>query len=621
MFTPRLYPKNPSYISLPASLRSFITSTPHLNVERPDSPNDDLPPIRHVSTGNPIKKYRIGRIGAALDTTDYAIQRHLARKAKAERNAKASEQQQQQQPAQAMASSQEAPQRHPISYLRNGLIVFHKRHARLSPAELSHCSAILRRYAERLEWLRQERDRAAGLGRRGKQTSVPASYYRGGTSRAVVMRAKHVPPDPAARNAFFLHIMGSPDPNGRQLNGMGAGISSLSKICLVSASEVPGADVDYTFVGVGIEGDETDYAGNCGNMSAAVGPFAFNEKMLGVGRNYEEDGEVSVTIFQTNTKKFIRAKFQVVGGQARVDGETSIDGVSGLGTGVVLDFLEPEGSKTGTLLPTGNSVDTVCGVEASCVDAANPCVFVRAEDMGLDPTILPNEFLKEKEALAVLERIRTAAAVKMGLCKEGETPPRVIPKIGIVSPPVEQTTLAGTKVPADQLDLVVRFISDAQPHRAIPVTAALCTAAAAKTEGSIVQQCLREHLVDGDMITIGHPSGRIQVNAQKDEGGHIASCSLVRTARRIWDGRIYWSEDPNLEPTKSGELEESFTTEEQFGNEESLANNAFIQQDDGSEFDIEAPRTLSREAIAQLEAQLEQVEKDLHKGDLEKPRP
>jgi 2-methylaconitate cis-trans-isomerase PrpF len=294
-----------------------------------------------------------------------------------------------------------------------------------------------------------------------------------------------------------------------------------------------------------------------------------------------------------------------------------------LGTGVVLDFLEPEGSKTGTLLPTGNVVDTLCGVEASCVDAANPCVFVRAGDMGLDPTILPNEFLKEKGALEMLERIRTAAAVKMGLCKEGETPPRVIPKIGIVSPPVEQTTLSGAKVTADQLDLVARIISDAQPHRAIPVTAALCTAAAAKTEGTIVQQCLRDHLVDGDMITIGHPSGRIQVNAQKDESGRIASCSLVRTARRIWDGRIYWSEDPNLASTKleeQDELKESLARAEPLAEKDSLVNNAFIQQDDGSEFDIEAPRTMSQDGIAQLEAQLKQVEKDLHKGDLQGSR-
>lgn len=227
-----------------------------------------------------------------------------------------------------------------------------------------------------------------------------------------------------------------------------------------------------------------------------------------------------------------------------MDDKISIDGVSGLGTGVMLDFLDPAGSKTGKLLPTGNVVDTLCGVEVSCVDAANPCVFVLAQHMGLDPAILPSDILKEKEVLQKLEEIRTAGAVAMGLCNEGEMPPRVIPKIGIVSSPVQQKTLSGMTVEADQLDLVVRFISDTQPHRAIPVTAALCTAAAAKIKGSIVHQCLRDHMVDGDMITIGHPSGRIQVNAKMDYGGHLESCSIVRTARRIMDGRIFWSKGP-----------------------------------------------------------------------------
>lgn len=379
------------------------------------------------------------------------------------------------------------------------------------------------------------------LFRRELQRGVRVGYYRGGTSRAIMIRGGSVPKD---KEKFFLQIMGSPDPYGRQLNGIGAGISSLSKICIVDPSRMPGADVDYTFVGVGIEGSETDFAGNCGNMSAAVGPFAYNRKLIKKYLSHQE-GEITVMIYQTNTKKYIRSRFLVLGGEALVDDKTSIDGVSGLGTGVMLDFLDPAGSKTGKLLPTGNVVDTLCGVEASCVDAANPCVFVRAKDMGLDPIILPADFLKEKEILQKLEEIRTAGAVAMGLCKEGEKPPRVIPKIGIVSPPVQQTTLSGTTVEIDRLDLVVRFISDAQPHRAIPVTAALCTAAAAKIEGSIVHQCLRNHLVDGDMITIGHPSGRIQVNAKMDDGGRLESCSLVRTARRIMDGKIFWSEDPS----------------------------------------------------------------------------
>lgn len=566
MLTPKAHFKSPSYISLPASLRTFIT-TPQ---PQPHVQPDHLPanaPIRKVTT----------RISYPLNR-ERALKHHMDDRSKDARN------------------------QWTMDYLKRHLAVFHSNVQDLTQEELGLAGVTLRRYAERLEWLKEDNDRKAGLHGEGKQKSIPASYYRGGTSRAVIMRTKHVPNDPATRRAFFLHIMGSPDPNGRQLNGMGAGVSSLSKICLVGRNRTPGADVDYTFVGVGIEGDETDYAGNCGNMSAAVGPFAWNEKMLG-SRDYNmRDGEVEVMIYQTNTRKFIRSRFSVVGGQAKVDGNTQIDGVSGMGTGVVLDFLNPEGSKTSGLLPTGHAVDTLCGVEASCVDAANPCVFVRAEDVGLDPTILPNDFAKEKDTLALLERIRTAGAVAMGLCNVRETPPRVIPKIGIVNPPVESTTLSGARVPADLVDLVVRFISDGQPHRAIPVTAALCTAAAAKTEGSIVQQCMKGSLVDGNMITIGHPSGRIQVNAQKDQKGRITSCALVRTARRIWDGRIYWSEDPNLLTAKEGG--------------ENLANEVFMRQgsEEASEEELEPLEDsgLSKEAIQQLKSQLEQVEKDLH---------
>ena len=438
----------------------------------------------------------------------------------------------------------------PVKYLRKHLAEFQSKSTSLTLDELSRVDTILKGFSRSMRWQREQQEQKLGLPLRGAQKSVPASYYRGGTSRAMMVQPQHLPRGLAARRALFLHVMGSPDAHGRQLNGLGAGVSSLSKVCVVARSRRPDADVDYTFVGVGIEGPETDYAGNCGNMSAAVGPFAYNEKLLN-GVDYNRDGEVEVMIFQTNTHKHIRSRFKVIGQQAQVDNETAIDGVSGMGTGVLLDFLQPTGSKTGKLLPTGQAVEKLCGIEVSCVDAANPCVFVRASDIGIDPTILPDAFLKEKETLRRLEAIRTAAAVAMGICKEGETPPRVIPKVGIVSPPVSQTTLSGATVGADQVDVIVRFISDAQPHRAIPVTAALCTAAAAKTEGSIVQQCLRDKLVDGQMITIGHPSGRIQVNAQKDKDGRITSCSLVRTARRLWDGRIYWSEDPNLAQAKN----------------------------------------------------------------------
>jgi hypothetical protein len=263
------------------------------------------------------------------------------------------------------------------------------------------------------------------------------------------------------------------------------------------------------------------------------------------GADYETSTEATVHILNTNTGVVIRSKFATEQGQAKVDDSTSIDGVSGLGTGVLLDFVRPGGSKTGKLLPTGNVVDTIQGIEVSCIDAANPCVFVRASDLEIDPTILPAQFLEKPDKLQKLEELRSEAAIRMGLCKPGETPPRVIPKIAIVSPPVSQRVLSGQKIPEDSLDLVVRFISDAQPHRAIPLTGALCTATAAKVSGSVAQQCVRQTPVEENLITIGHSSGRIQVNATMDEKGDVESASVVRTARRLMEGRVYWNHPPS----------------------------------------------------------------------------
>jgi 2-methylaconitate cis-trans-isomerase PrpF len=329
---------------------------------------------------------------------------------------------------------------------------------------------------------------------------------------------------------------------------MGAGVSSLSKICIVKPLPVSGSEseeghVDYTFVGMGIEGDETDYMGNCGNMSSAIGPYAFNARLLShfSPKDYERDGEVTVYIRNTNTNVLIRSKFRVEGGQARVDADTAIDGVSGLGTGVMLDFLRPGGSKTGKMLPTGAVVDVIDGVECSCVDSTNPMVYVRAADVWIEPTVLPAQLGELKGRLKVLESIREQAAVLMGLCKEGETPPRVIPKVAIVHPPVQQTTISGEIIPAASLDLVVRFISDTLPHRAIPLTGALCTATAAKIKGSVVEQCLGSKLATEGVITIGHPSGRIQVDAKMDAEGEVESASVLRTARRLMEGEVFWN--------------------------------------------------------------------------------
>lgn len=363
--------------------------------------------------------------------------------------------------------------------------------------------------------------------------------------------------------------MGSGDPYGRQLDGMGAGISSLSKICLVepikeqnaplrtnedgntTATEQSGAeqepDVDYTFVGLGIEGDEIDVAGNCGNMSSAIGPYAYNSNLLPLHfyAKGEEGREITVKIRNINTGKIIESTFKVSGAQAMVVGDYSIDGVTGTGSMIKLDFKNPYGSKTGKVLPTDNKVDTIEGYEVSCVDGANPAIFIRAEDVDIPGTILPNDFNKLPEKLNLLERIRKAAAVAMGIAPSADLVPRTIPKIGLVSKSLEHPVLSGQTLEHTHMDLVVRFLSDTQPHRAIPITAALTTAVAARIPGTIVERLLATDPVVENAITIGHASGRIQVNATMDEKEPVVpiSATVYRTAKRLFGGTVYYSSD------------------------------------------------------------------------------
>ena len=377
------------------------------------------------------------------------------------------------------------------------------------------------------------------------QRSTPAAYYRGGTSRAVIFLESDLPSSPAERCSIFLHVIGAPDPYGRQLNGLGAGISSLSKVCIVAADEQAKAnecDVSYTFAGIGIEKPEVDYNGNCGNMSSAVGPYAFNKRLLGRTEAWyaEKDGEVQVLIWNTNTKKTIRNRFAVSGGQARVDGETGIDGVSGLGTSVIVDFLSPAGSKTGKLLPTGRATEELGGYRVSCVDAANPCVFVLASDIGVPATISPAQLMANDGAIRTLDHIRRQAAVTMGLCDDITTAPRVVPKIALIGPAENQKTLSGAFNPADELSLCVRFISDEQAHRAIPLTGALCTAVATTTPGTIPNEVAK--VGQGTTtVTLGHPSGKIELSVKKDDWGRVEHVSVIRTARRIFEGTVFWS--------------------------------------------------------------------------------
>jgi 2-methylaconitate isomerase len=372
--------------------------------------------------------------------------------------------------------------------------------------------------------------------------AFPAVFMRGGTSRAIMFHAKDLPPR-AEWDPIFLAAMGSPDPNGRQLNGMGGGISSLSKVCVLAPSDRDNADIDFTFAQVQIREAAVDYRGNCGNMSSAVGPFAVDEGLL------RPNGDRAVVrIFNTNTRKIIRSTFPLENGHAAVDGELAIPGVAGTGAPVRLDFLSPGGATTGKLLPTGNPADALMVPEVglvpvSMIDASNACVFVRAKDLGLTGVELPDALDRDAPLLAKLQRIRRAASVAMGIARD-EDEARTIhgaPIIGFVAPPMDAPTLSGEPIAAEQVDLTARFLSNGQPHRALPLTASLCTGVAARISGSLVNQVLGANA--GESVRIGMPSGILTVDAdvsRERDGTWVAhSGAFYRTARRLFDGRVY----------------------------------------------------------------------------------
>lgn len=296
--------------------------------------------------------------------------------------------------------------------------------------------------------------------------------------------------------------------------------------------------MDYTFAAVGIGSPDVDLSGNCGNMSAAIGPFAYNHGLA----PRANQPNVTIRIHNTNTNKIIHSTFPVThdGKEAATSGDCAIAGVPGTGAEIKLVFLDPAGSKTGALLPTGNAVDTFSGVEASCVDAANPCVFVRAADVGLGGAELPDDILRKSSLLHRLEEIRRAGAQVMGLCADMKMASRSVPKIAIVSKPTEHKILSGEKLGTDKVDLIARVMADRQPHRAIPLTATVCAGIAASVQGSIVESLLRSKRVEGSMLTLGHPSGAIQVGIEKDRAGNLMAATVLRTARSLMEGKVYY---------------------------------------------------------------------------------
>ena len=373
---------------------------------------------------------------------------------------------------------------------------------------------------------------------------VRAVFVRGGTSRALVFHERHLPEARADRDAVFLAALGSPDPGGRQLDGLGGGISSLSKVAVVGPPSRPDADVDYTFGQVEVTRAFVDYRGNCGNISSAIGPFAIDEGLVSA-----HEPTTVVRVHNTNTRKLIHAHVPVERGQTQVHGDFILDGVPGTGARIALDFLDPGGAVTGRLLPTGHPQDAleVVGlgtIAASLVDATNPMVFVRAKDLGLDGTERPDDLDGRAGLPARLEAIRAAAAVRMGLAGSPDEATRTspaVPKVAVVAPPAAYRTLAGAPVEPHAVDLVARIVSMGKVHRAFALTGAMCLAVATRIPGTLAHEAAALGGLAGD-VRIGHPSGVLPVAAAIAHGpGNAPAAQTVtvyRTARRLMEGFV-----------------------------------------------------------------------------------
>ncbi len=376
-----------------------------------------------------------------------------------------------------------------------------------------------------------------------RQRKIPAAFIRGGTSKAIVFHERDLPANRDLWPELFVAALGADDPNGRQLNGMGGGISSLSKICVVGPPSRDDADIDYSFFQLTPRNASVDSSGNCGNMSSAMGPFALDEGLVDA-----PPGKAEVRIHNTNTGKIIRARFDTDESLAAVDGSFTLPGVGGPGSPVTLDFLDPGGAKTGKIMPTAQpsdmlDVEGVGQIEASMIDAANPCVFVRATDIGIAGTEAPDTLLADTAFLARMEAVRRAASVAMGLSGSLEEAAKIpsIPKVATVTGPADQTLLTGDILPAAETDLVVRMISIGQPHQAVPLTGGLCLAVATKLPGSIPNEVCRD---GADQVRVAQASGLTVVEAdviKTADGWQANSASVVRTQRRLMDGYVYAS--------------------------------------------------------------------------------
>ena len=384
------------------------------------------------------------------------------------------------------------------------------------------------------------------------QIKIAATYMRGGTSKGVFFRLQDLPVAAqvpgAARDALLLRVIGSPDPYGKQIDGMGSATSSTSKTVILSKSSRPEHDVDYLFGQVSIDSAFVDWSGNCGNLSAAVGPFAISNGLIDADR-VPRDGMATVRIWQANIGKTIIAHVPMTNGAVQETGDFELDGVTFPAAEVQLEFMDPaaeEEGAGGAMFPTGNLVDDleVPGIgtlKATMINAGIPTIFVNADAIGYTGTELQDAINGDPEALARFEKIRAYGAVRMGLIKDvSEAAKRQhTPKVAFVARPAAYVSSSGKSVAATDVDLLVRAMSMGKLHHAMMGTAAVAIGTAAAIPGTVVNAAAGGS--EREAVRFGHPSGTLRVGAQAaqvDGAWEVKKAIMSRSARVLMEGWV-----------------------------------------------------------------------------------
>ena len=374
---------------------------------------------------------------------------------------------------------------------------------------------------------------------------------RGGTSKGVFFKLDDLPESArvpgAARDALLMRVIGSPDPYGKQIDGMGAATSSTSKTVIVAKSTRPGHDVDYLFGQVSIDQPFVDWSGNCGNLSAAVGPFAITNGLVDAAR-IPQDGIAIVRIWQANIQKTIVAHVPITGGAVQETGDFELDGVTFPAAEVRLEFMDPaEEGDGGSMFPTGNLVDNleVPGVgtfKATMINSGIPTIFLEADALGYSGTELQDAINSDPKALAMFETIRAHGAMRMGLIEHVEEAARRqhTPKVAFVASPKEYVSSSGKKIGTGDIDVLVRALSMGKLHHAMMGTASVAIATAAAVPGTLVN--LAAGGGERDNVCFGHPSGTLRVGAQAqlvDGEWKVTKAIMSRSARVLMEGRVH----------------------------------------------------------------------------------